>query len=306
MPLLKPLLFLLALLPTVLAAAEMCPPTSPQLRTGVDGEQLAAGYSRGILWRVERPGTAPSHILGTIHVADPRVADLSAPVSTALRDSRLLLPEVRLDRAAAMRYTEQMYLPEATGLRDLLELPLFNRVVQLLRLYGVPPTTANRLKPWAAFTLLARPPGEGVVLDILLQQLAVEHGIGMVGLESVDELVEALETIPLEGQVEILTDTVCNRELVQRQGREIVERYLARDLAGMMEVNWRYEPDNPQLFDAFMDAVLFQRNARMVERMEPHLEEGGVLVAVGALHLPGEEGILARLAARGFRLTPVY
>jgi uncharacterized protein len=49
-----------------------------------------------------------------------------------------------------------------------------------------------------------------------------------------------------------------------------------------------------------------ERNLRMVERMTDRLAEGGVFVAVGALHLPGERGILNLLAGRGYRISRVY
>ena len=41
---------------------------------------------------------------------------------------------------------------------------------------------------------------------------------------------------------------------------------------------------------------------RMAERLLPLLAKGGVFVAVGALHLPGADGLLARLKAAGFSL----
>jgi hypothetical protein len=45
---------------------------------------------------------------------------------------------------------------------------------------------------------------------------------------------------------------------------------------------------------------------RMVERMIPRLAEGDAFVAVGALHLPAERGILNLLAERGYRISRVY
>jgi len=38
----------------------------------------------------------------------------------------------------------------------------------------------------------------------------------------------------------------------------------------------------------------------------PRLAEGGQFVAVGALHLPGDMGMLARIEAAGYRLVRVY
>ena len=33
-------------------------------------------FARGLLWRVSKKDVAPSHVFGTIHVADPRLAEL--------------------------------------------------------------------------------------------------------------------------------------------------------------------------------------------------------------------------------------
>ena len=44
----------------------------------------------------------------------------------------------------------------------------------------------------------------------------------------------------------------------------------------------------------------------MVERMAARLSEGKAFIAVGALHLPGDEGILNLLQRDGYRITRLY
>jgi uncharacterized protein YbaP (TraB family) len=44
----------------------------------------------------------------------------------------------------------------------------------------------------------------------------------------------------------------------------------------------------------------------MVERMLPHIAERSAFIAVGALHLPGEEGILSLLEQRGYRVSRLH
>ena len=52
--------------------------------------------------------------------------------------------------------------------------------------------------------------------------------------------------------------------------------------------------------------LIDERNATMVRRMQPRLREGGALIAVGAMHLPGERGLLRLLLDRGYQLERVY
>ena len=48
------------------------------------------------------------------------------------------------------------------------------------------------------------------------------------------------------------------------------------------------------------------RNRRMADRAAPLFDQGGTLVAVGALHLSGEHGLVELLRARGYRVEPIY
>lgn len=40
--------------------------------------------------------------------------------------------------------------------------------------------------------------------------------------------------------------------------------------------------------------------------MEAHLKQGNAFIAIGALHLPGEVGVLKLLAQNGYRVSAVY
>ena len=53
-----------------------------------------------------------------------------------------------------------------------------------------------------------------------------------------------------------------------------------------------------------MQVLIDKRNANMAERALPHLNAGSVLIAVGAMHLPGEAGLVHLLRERGFEITP--
>ena len=56
------------------------------------------------------------------------------------------------------------------------------------------------------------------------------------------------------------------------------------------------------LQEFYESELIAGRNQRMVERVQPRLAEGRALIAVGALHLPDEVGVLRLLEKRGYTI----
>ena len=50
----------------------------------------------------------------------------------------------------------------------------------------------------------------------------------------------------------------------------------------------------------FERALIIDRNHRMADRMVPLMEAQSTFVGVGALHLPGEEGVINLLRKKGY------
>jgi len=88
---------------------------------------------------------------------------------------------------------------------------------------------------------------------------------------------------------------------VQQLFEALTEAWLRGDLDRLVELS----EANPMLANAdtnsaFEHRVIDERNKRMAKRMQPLLNKGGAFVAIGALHLPGEEGVLALLTEAGY------
>ncbi|MBP8793819.1 MAG: TraB/GumN family protein, partial [Lutibacter sp.] len=57
---------------------------------------------------------------------------------------------------------------------------------------------------------------------------------------------------------------------------------------------------------SFIKAMLFDRNIEMVKNMDSIMKTGSLFSAIGAAHLPGPNGVIELLRAKGYKVTPVF
>ncbi len=295
------------LLGCVAASAQSPPCPDPQPPVWAEAEDGAVAKQRGLLWRIDRPGIPPSHVFGTIHLDDPRVTTLPEPVTQALQEARSVVVEIELHPAARATLQRGMRTEAAEqGLHGLDEGLLLSLIDIARDEYGIRAQDLETVKPWALFTILSRPPaGARPTQDEIIQDYASKQGIPVHGLESAAELIATLDGISRQDQLEILRDTICQRDEILQQTETLIAYYLDRDLTGIASLNAAPHHDQA-VFERFIGRVLHERNQRMLARLSGNLHEGGVFVAVGALHLTGDDGLLVRLTGLGYTVTAVY
>ncbi len=263
-------------------------------------------YSKGLLWRAEKDGKT-NYILGTIHSQDYAVTRFSPPERLALVQTRTLLMETIPSDAANQAFFDNMLFTDDTRLDSLLGKELYDEYSRIALDYGVQEQQLASVKPWAAFSLIGRPkPVRAASQEMNLLSLAQQTATEVKSLETMEEIIASLESLALEDQVTILKDTVCNHANIIRDAKKLVDLYVARDLAGIIEFN--NQPHNDEaLFERFMQAILYNRNDKVMKMIEQEFSKGNAMVAIGASHLADEKnGILQQLAELGFKLTAVY
>jgi hypothetical protein len=270
----------------------------------------AQRFEHGLLWRIEKPGVQTSHAFGTIHIDDPRVLKLPAAVTRAFGQSKTFTMEMLTDENANRKFSRASRLGSGEDLPALLGPELYGQVAETMQERGFPDAVIRKLKPWSVMLTLLLPRERPVViLDYALFQIAQEQKKPVFQLETVDEQIETFDGMPMDVQIGLLQSVVRHEDEIPDMTKELIQAYLDRDLKRMWDINTRFtglDPGNEKLNDVFLERVLFSRNLRMTETILPRLQAGGAFVAVGALHLYGERGILSLLKEQGFRITRVY
>lgn len=267
----------------------------------------ASRFDHGLLWKIEAPGAKPSYLFGTIHVDDPRVTALPAPVGSALDGADRFVMEALLDGDSLTQMAKAMYFDDGRTLEQVIGRDLYAATLKALKARGIPDANVEKQKPWAVMMALSMPaPETGEFLDLVLETRAAKQGKPVAGLETMAEQIAVFNDLPMPDQVALLKETVRTQPELEKDYGELIRAYLARDLRRLSEISDKHDPEEDRLYRTVTDRLLTRRNARMQQRMAPFLKQGNAFIAVGAAHLGGDTGLLNLLEQAGYRVIPIY
>lgn len=265
-------------------------------------------HTKGLLWRISAPGLAPSYLFGTMHSTDPRVTALPKPLTDSFDSAASFSMELIFTGAGIVRMAEIMFYGEEGSLKDAIGEELYEETRSVLIKAGIPTQDLDKKKPWAIIMALGSPrKSQGILfLDLKLQKKAAMQFKPTYGLETMDEQLQVFDGLPIQDQIQLLREALRYQSRNKEQTDQLMNAYLNRDLAALAAVSDQYQSRAGPAYDKLMDRLLAKRNLRMLERMRPRLKEGGAFIAVGALHLPGRQGLLTLLENNGYRVSPIY
>lgn len=269
---------------------------------------VQAEFKQGLLWKVEKEGYTTSYVFGTMHSTDPRVLDLTAQIKPMLLESGQFAMELLFTPDVALKMQMAMFFQDDKRLDQMLDQALFQKLQEQLAFYGIPAPMVHQFKPWAAMITISLPPQmQGEFLDLALHNLARERGKPAFGLETVEEQVAVFENLSLKAQTALLVESIKNHHKLETELEKLTQAYLDRNLALLTTLSEeQMDTVDPAIKEAFMEGIAIKRNHTMVAAMLPLMQRDGTFVAVGALHLPGEEGVLQLLQNRGFKISRAF
>ncbi len=281
----------------------------------------AAPHANGILWRAEGEGRT-LHLVGTLHVPDARhdaTMDRIAPFLDGADAVLLELgdgDEARLQRMIA-EDPGLAFITDGPTLPDLLPEATWTALRAALADRGVPGFMAAKMKPWMAMANLGF---SACDMDNLRQGLrgldgqiidrAAALGKPATGLEPIDTALRLFAAFSEAEQIEMLELGLAQQGADPHdQGTTVAEAYFREEIALIWE--WTVAqsfavpgiaPDIVQSqIDRMNEALVAARNRQWVGHILA--TPGDLLIAVGALHLPGEAGVLRLLENEGYTVT---
>lgn len=294
--------------------------SDPAKFAALETEAAAIPNGKGTFWKIEKPGIAPSYLLGTMHVTDPRVLAMPAGASQAYDTAKTVIvesDEIVDDRKAAAAIMMQPGLTmfaDGKTINDFLKPGDTEKLEAGLKARGIPLTLVAKMKPWMIASFVALPACEmsrkaagAAFLDKKLAQDALSRGKSLKGLETLVEQLQAMDALPVQFHLEALIETLALGDTVTDVMETTTELYLSGDTGMIMPMMKAVSDEKSSGDDAgyadFEQRIITDRNRTMAMRAKPILDQGAAFMAVGALHLPGTEGVIELLRKDGFTVT---
>ncbi|MCM2475279.1 polysaccharide biosynthesis protein GumN [Rhizobium sp. CG5] len=290
--------------------------SDPKTYDAVLTEAASVRNGKGVAWRIEKPGIKPSFLFGTVHVSDPRVLQVPTPVFEAFDHIDTLIVELKEVANPGSMTLELLKYPELYTLQDkrldqILPAEETEMLAAGLRQRGLTMGLLARMRPWFIYMSMqtseceARRRAAGRhVLDQSAALKALENGIELVGIETFREQMESLASVSDESMLRGLMEVFAITYTIDDQAETLIQLYESSDTGMILALASALARDKKLLHD-FLEKVVFERNRRMTSRALPYLEKGNVMIAVGALHLPGEEGLVELFRTHGFTVTAI-
>lgn len=284
-------------------------------------EADAVPNGKAIFWKIEKDGKPASWLLGTMHVTDPRVVAMPDGARKAFDEAATVVvesDEIADEKKAGVTILARPDLTMFTdgkSITDFLDKDDTETLAEGLKGRGLSLAAVARMKPWMIASFVALPACEitrktagAAFLDQKLAKDALAEGKTLKGLETLIEQISALDSLPIEPQIQGLVQTVALGDTLQDVIETMSQLYLAGDVGMIMPMMRAAAPLEEGEVDSYADfeqRIIIDRNHTMATRAAPILADGNVFMAVGALHLPGAEGVVELLRKEGFTVTAV-
>ncbi|MBL0018365.1 MAG: TraB/GumN family protein [Bacteroidia bacterium] len=260
-----------------------------------------AQLEKSLLWEISGNGLAtPSYLYGTMHVGDKRAHDFSDATMNAFKQAKAFAGELNMEDVDQLAVLNLMKLDSGKKLHTFFSSEEWTKIEAYFNTkLHVNPNDFDDYNTFFLYSMIAQSQfknQKGEAVDLYFFSEAKKAGKKLLGLEKVEEQIAAIGSMPLDEQKKMILDAVEGK---QGNGKKELKKMMKYYTKGDLESLLKFSEDT-EMGPEFERALIIDRNHRMADRMVPLMEAQSTFVGVGALHLPGEEGVINLLRKKGY------
>jgi uncharacterized protein YbaP (TraB family) len=273
---------------------------------------LYASDTVGPVWQVSN-GKQTLFVGGTIHVLSPSDYPLPKVFDQAYQQADVLVFEADVSTMQTPEIQQliidKTQYKNGVTLKSTLAQKTYQRLQQFLQTRGSSVQAIEQFKPGMVTMILTLNEiqrlgqlGQGV--DDFYHQLALRDRKSTLFLESIEQQITFLATMGAGQEDDLLEYTLTELDNLDVQLAELKAAWRKGDNTRLLHLGLTpWQEDFPSLYQS----LLVQRNVAWLPQLEAMLLTPEVeYVLVGALHLPGDDGVLSMLRERGYQVKQLH
>ena len=263
-----------------------------------------------LLWKVSGNGLIkPSYLFGTYHFLSNGFIDTIQAVKKAYAASDAVVGELIIDTSIQRPMMEAAML-KGTTLHNELPDTLYNTALKWFKEEaGLDIAKLDQLNPISVMTFalaithqkyFPNKPGE-LQLDTYFREEGKKDGKKIFGLETIQIQIKAMfGQLTIQRQVSMLNDLFKEKDGIRNLITIMNNAYISQNLVKLQQLMYGSSYKQEEL-----KVLLDDRNNNWMQQLPKLMKEQSLFVAVGALHLVGENGLVNQLRKRGYTVTSI-
>lgn len=259
-----------------------------------------------LLWEISGNGLKESsYLFGTIHMIGKNDFFVRDEVDSVFSKCNQVAFEIDLDDVAQLNSMQAwLNLPEDLTLDAIIPPDQYNKIkIFFADSMGLDIKDFNTQKPFALYQqfLYGLEKSEQESYEIYFLMKCISSQKTVVGLEPISDEFRVMDDISYEEQIRWVTEGIDSINAYRSDFKELIHAYQAEDLNKLILML----KEDPVVMGEFEDALLVQRNQKWIVEILKLTEQMPTFIAVGAMHLPGENGLISLLREKGFTVKPI-
>ena len=271
----------------------------------------AQNAENSVLWEISGDGLEKSsYLFGIINFLPKKDFSIPKKVKNVMDDCEVFATKALISRRNQKEFNQAARISNDGWINDYLTDDELNRLrLLMLRDLGVSENdyhfNYSRLQPIilvTATTILYLGQKNLFFVEQELRQIAQKSHLDLVGLGTIEEEIAAFDNFPIPDQVTALNYTIDNFDEHIKGYNNLVKNYVEdQDLAKIREEILKATNRS----EVFQKVYYDDRQKVWTETIDTLVHQNPTFIAVGAAHLPGDQGLLQLLRQEGFTLNPI-
>ncbi|MCG7536956.1 TraB/GumN family protein [Pseudoalteromonas sp. OOF1S-7] len=264
------------------------------------------------LWSVEKNGIT-SYLFGTVHVGDNKMHGLDQRIKAAIANSQTVVVELNTETIGTLEMQRRtlpfMLQEQGSTLKSSLSADTYKQLKSYFSERQIDITLFDNYQPWFVMLTILRLEYQkaGFSEEFGIDKQIIEYATGLnkpiKELESLEQQLTLFGTLGGQGDA-MLVDTLKQVMDFDRYFTKMVNAWKEGDYQ-QLNVFYKRSFDDSKYGQQAEQVMLVERNNNWMTMLTPQLTKASHFIAVGALHLPQQHGLLTQFEAQGFKVQRI-